>query len=350
MTPDTPAPNQAGQINVAIRDVACHLPSKAVSNDALAMENAHWDMNQVEQRAGVRQRHIAGDNETALDLGHQATLKLLAANPDLKSQIDVVLFCTQCPDYIMPPNACILHKLLDLPETVLAFDINLGCSGYIYALTIARGLIAAGTAANVLIVNADTYSKYIHKKDRSARVLFGDGAATSWIARNDGADSGIIDLLCGTSGRNFDAFLIPAGGCRHARTAQTAAEMTDISGNVRTQENIHMDGMGILSFVNSRVPRQVSALLARNDLSVSDVDLFIFHQASKMALDSLDRLLKIPPDKTFRNLLMIGNTVSASIPIAIREAADQGRLKKGDTVVLCGFGVGMSLGSVLLKW
>ena len=215
-------------------------------------------------------------------------------------------------------------------------------------IVLAEALIFSARAKNVILVTADTYSKYINKQDRSIRMLFGDGAAASWIRATEN-NQGIIDILCGTSGSNSDKFIIPAGGCRLVKSDKTAQPKIDRNGNVRTEESIHMDGMGILSFVNSKVPKQVQNILCRQGLTIEQVDLFIFHQASNMVLDSLQRILKIKSDRLFRNLTYIGNTVSASIPIALKDAFVQGRIKPGDKILLSGFGVGLSWGTALIR-
>ncbi len=335
-------------MRVKIADSAYYLPAHTATNQELLEENPTWDIHQLEQSTGVVKRHIADDAETALDLSFQACKKLLSHNKDALDQIDGIVFCTQTGDYILPPNACVLHKMLDLSEQVFAFDFNLACSGYIYGLALSQGLIFSGTAKTILLVNADTYSKYIHKQDRSARVLFGDGAAVSLITISD-STQGIIDIQCATSGQGYDKFIIPAGGCRVPKSTETCLPQTDASGNVRTLEHIHMNGMGILAFVNSKVPHHIRSTLARNKLTTDDIDLFVFHQASKVALDSLTQILNIESDKVFRNLREIGNTVSASIPIALKDAQDQGRIARGDTVLASGFGVGLSWGTAIIE-
>ena len=336
-------------MNVQVQDIAYFLPAQKVTNDDLRRENPSWNFGKLEQRVGVKSRHVAKPDETALDLAFQSCLKLFEKNPDLKSKIDAIVFCTQSSDYIMPPNSCILHGLLGLNEEVFAMDFNLACSGYVYGLTIAQGLIRAGTAKNVLLVTADTYSKYIHEGDRSTRVLFGDGAAASWICASS-AQEGIQDILCATSGVGYRKFMIPAGGCRIPKSDETCAEKVDVVGNIRTQENIQMDGSGILTFVKEKVPAQVGQILARNGITIKDIDLVIFHQASRLALDYLNQKFELRPEQTFSNIENIGNTVSASIPIALRDALDQGRIKKGDRLLLSGFGVGLSYGTALLRY
>lgn len=299
---------------ITIAGIAYALPSNVVTNDDLANEHPEWDMGRVIDRTGVSRRHVAVD-ETALDLAIRAADELIANFPDARSA-DALLFCTQTPNQVMPPNSYLLHEYLRLGEAVFALDFNLACSGFLYGLAQAHALIAGGIASSVLLVTADTYSSLIDPNDRGPRVLFGDAAAVTWITT--GA-RGLVDIAVATSGRNHRAFMIPAGS-----------------------SVIQMDGLQVLGFIESRVPGQVLELLTRNGLSVTDVDLFVFHQASRLALNALQRNLKIPDDKMFSNIDRIGNTVSASIPIALRDAIDEGRAGPGSRVVLCGFGVGMS--------
>ncbi len=336
------------KMKAKIESIAYYLPEYILSNEDLEKENPAWNRDLLESRTGVRFRHIAQEHETALDLAVRACEKLFRENIGLKEKVDGIIFCTQSADYIMPPNACILHKTLDLSENVFAFDCNLACSGYIYGLALAQGLICSDVAKNILIVNSDTYSKYIHKDDRSVRSLFGDAAAVSWVRASD-TNQGILDIQCATSGEHYDKFIIPAGGCRMPKSDKTNQVMVDDNGNKRTLEKIHMDGLGILGFVNSKVIEQVQWILKRNQLRLDDIKLFIFHQASKVALDSLSQLLGINSDKIFQNLRDVGNTVSASIPMALSLALKTQKLSAGDKVILSGFGVGLSWGTALIE-
>ena len=331
-----------------IKGTAYVLPDRAVTNEMLTAENPQWDMTRVMARTGVATRYVTRVDETAFDLACRACDLLFAEHPEARERIDAILFCTQSEDYVMPPNSSLLHGYLGFPEEVFAIDFNLACSGFVYGLAIAQSLLASNIATNVLLVTADTYSKYINPGDRAARSLFGDGAAATWVAASD-SDRGLIDIQCSTSGKNHRMFIVPAGGYRTPRTPETAIARADDSGNLRSLENIHMDGAGILSFVNARVPRQVRAILARSQMTIDDIDLVIFHQASQMALESLNLRLRIPNEKSFTNLREVGNTVSASIPIALRDATDQGRVRPGDRILLCGFGVGMSWATAILQ-
>ncbi len=330
---------------IGIEAIASALPAQVVSNADLATENPSWLMDQVAARSGVLSRHLAAPGETALDLAIQACAAL-CLQTDLDG-LDGIVFCTQTPDYVMPSNAFLLQEKLGLPDRVLAFDFNLACSGFVYGLAICRGLILGGQARRLLLVNADTYSRLINPGDRSARVLFGDGAAATVVSAATDRWR-LVDFELWSSGRNWRKFCVPAGGFREPKGGDSGREEMDISGNRRSREDIHMDGFGVWSFINSTVPSQLETLLSRNRMGIADVDLFVFHQASALTLDSLERNLKIPHGKSFRHLETVGNTVSASIPVALARAEQEGRLTAGMRVLVSGFGVGLSAGSALI--
>lgn len=332
---------------IRIVDVAYHLPARVETNSDLRRAYPEWNMDRIERRTGVFSRHIAAPGETALDLARQACLKLFEANSGVISRIDAVLFCTQTPDYIMPPNSCLLHQQLDLTENVFALDFNLACSGFVYGLAIAFGLAASGVAKNILLVTADTYSRYVHPLDRATRVLFGDGAAATLVVASD--DPGLIGVACGTVGKEGDRFIVPAGGCRTPRSSASRRATRDLAGNVRTQENIQMDGQAVLNFVKRVVPPHVRSLLRGSGLTLGDMQRVIFHQASAVALDWLERELDLKDGQSYRNLPALGNTVSASIPIALKDAITDGSVRSGDRVLLVGFGVGLSYASAIIE-
>ncbi len=330
-----------------IEAISVALPATPLTNDQLRVAYPNWDFDRLEKRAGVFTRYVAAENETALDFAFRACEQLAAQGRLRADEIDALIFCTQSPDHIMPPNACILHGKLRLQPEVLAFDITLACSGYIYGLQLADSFIRSGAAKRVLLATADTYTRFIHPGDRATRCLFGDGGAVSIISQSE-SGRGIREIRCGTAGKQYAKFMIPAGGMRMPCSAETAREAVDDSGNVRTAEHIKMDGLGVLSFFNATVPCAVTDVLVRNGLSIADVDLFVFHQASQMALDSLRTALNIPMQKMVYDLAEVGNLVSASIPVALSRAFDRTQAKPGQLALLCGFGVGLSWGTALV--
>lgn len=335
-------------MGLTVNQIEYYLPERVITNEDLAKENPDWDIERIEKKSGVKSRHVAELGQTALDLAIKAVEKVLSAGMVSKDEIQAIIFCTQSPDYIMPSNSFLIHKYFNFDEDVWTLDYNLACSGYIYGLAISKGIVAAGLAKKILLITAETYSKYINPKDRSTSILFGDAAAASIIS--DDKERGIVDVILSSSGEKFDTFYIPAGGCKMPRNTHTKETIVDHSGNVRNMENIHMNGFAVWQFISKKVSEQINKLLIRNNLNVLDIDLFIFHQASQLTLDSLVKMLKINEDKVFFNLENIGNTISSSIPIALKDAEDNGRLKKGDLILLSGFGVGLSWGSIIMKY
>jgi 3-oxoacyl-[acyl-carrier-protein] synthase III len=330
-----------------IEAIAHSLPARVLTNEELKADFPGWDFQQLEKAAGVFSRRVCSDNETALDFALRACEQLDNCGSLKRHDIDAVVFCTQTPDYIMPPNSCLLHGKLELKPEVLAFDINLGCSGYMYGLQVADSLIQSGAVDRVLLATSDTSTRYIHPGDRATRCLFGDGGAVTVLARSQNGP-GIRDIACGTAGKYYRRVMIPAGGMRTMRSPETRQETVDDSGNVVTAENLHMDGLGVLSFFNSAVPAAVRKILERNHLTIDEIDLFIFHQASQVALDTLLRVLRIPPEKMVYDLSDVGNLTSSSIPVALSRAWERGQAKCGQLALLCGFGQGFSWGTAVI--
>lgn len=335
-------------MGVIIKKIEYYLPKKVITNLDLACDNPEWNIEKIEKKSGVKKRHIAEADETALDLAIKVVEKLFSSGDINKESIDAIIFCTQSQDYIMPGNSFLIHKHFNFKQNVWTFDYNLACSSYIFGLAIIRGLIETGLVKNILLINSETYSKYINPKDRSTSILFGDGAAASVISSEH--SEGIIDIILSSSGENFDSFYIPAGGHKIPKSSFTKEISVDHSGNAKNLENIHMNGFAVWQFISKNVSEQVNTLLERNHLSVNDIDLFVFHQASKLTLDSLVKMLKLDENKVFVNLQDIGNTVSASLPIALKDAEESGILKKGNLILLSGFGVGLSWGSIIMRY
>lgn len=337
-------------LRACIQDISVAFPPGVLKNETLLEGVPEHQHELLVRHTGVLSRHVSAPSQTALDLGEQACQSLFEKHPGMPALIDTLLFCTQSPDYPLPSNSCVLHGRLGLKESVAAFDLSHACSGYVYALHIAQAMIASGASRHVLVVTADTYSKFIHPEDRSARFLFGDGAAATLLAAGNNG-RGVLNVVCGTAGQYFDKFIVPAGGCREPLTdALRSLEDRDSSGNVRSRANIHMAGRDILSFVSSKIPAHVHDVLARSGIDLAAVDWFVFHQASAIVLETLTRLLRLNPEKVIRRLECVGNTVSASIPITLQAAVEDGRICSGQLVFLCGFGAGLSWGSALVRW
>ena len=329
----------------SLLDIAYYLPEQVITNSMLQSDHPTWRVDQAETRTGVFRRHVVRPDETAYDLALVAARKLLDKHRGLIGKIDAIIFCTQSPDYVMPSNAFLLHRDLNLGQNVIAFDYNLACSGYVYGLMMASAFIKIGMAKNVLLVTADTYSRHIDQNDRSTRMLFGDGAAVSWIGdalayEGDPLIGTFEDFQCASDGSGWDKFIIKSGGNRQPASQSYASDYRD---------TIEMNGLNVLNFVNDRVIKQIITMLNKHSLEPAQVDQFFLHQASGLALDSLRRKLNVQRDKVFSNLETVGNTVSSSIPILIKDFFLRGSLSQGSHLFLCGFGVGYSWGSVLAR-
>ena len=321
------------------------IPEKLLTNDELASLYTTWTAEKIEKKTGIKLRHVVTENETAADLGIAAAEKVIGRNVIPKDRIDFILCVTQSPDYLLPTTACIIQDKLGLKKSCGAFDINLGCSGYIYGLAVAKSLVETGIAQNVLLITTETYSKHINPLDKSTRTIFGDGAAATLVGHG-GMEICGFDL--GTDGSGKDFLIIPAGGSRQPSTPITAIERV-IDGNIRSEDNLFMSGADIFDFTIREVPNSVKRILNKENLKKDNVDLYIFHQANQFMLDFLMRLMKLNKERFYTNFADTGNTVSASIPIALKRAIDEGVIKANQTIVLCGFGVGLSWGSTIIK-
>jgi len=339
-------------MQAAITAIEYYLPRRVVTNEQLSLDFPEWTPAKIEEKTGIVERHIADENECSSDLAARAAQKLFASDICGPSDIDFLLLCTQSPDYFLPTTACVLQDRLSIPVTAGALDFNLGCSGFVYGLSLAKGLIETNQARNVLLITAETYSKFMHRADKSVRTLFGDGAAATLVQGVDSADTSALGpFVFGTDGRGADNLIVPIGGMRQPYNRHNADQIpVDVQNDIRSPEHLFMNGPEIFTFTLQEVPRAVSALLARSGKSLPDIDLFVFHQANLYILQHLRKKLKIPEDKFYIALREFGNTVSATIPIALKQAAGEGRLRRGDQVMLVGFGVGYSWAAALVRW
>ena len=332
--------------------LAYELPDHVLTNEALVAEflaagcDGGWTAEKIFEKTGIAARHVVTAGETALDLAERAARKLFARGVK-PEDVDFLLLCTQSPDYRLPSSACLLQARLGLSKGIGALDFDLGCSGFVYGLSLAKGLIAGGVARRVLLVTAETYSRWLHPQDRSVRTIFGDGAAAMLIDEAVAEAIGAFDL--GTDGSGAQHLIVPTGGAREAVDSAAIAER-DASGNVRTRNHLFMDGMEIFNFTLGVVPESMARALAKNGLTHADIDLYVFHQANRFMLETLRRANGLPRKKFFVDLAETGNTVSASIPIALARAEAAGALKPGMRVMVVGFGVGLSWGTTILHW
>jgi len=329
--------------------ISYYLPPTILTNEELEKEYASpsWTAAKIYRKTGIKSRHIAKD-ELASDLAVEAGKKLFAEHGISPSEIDFLLLCTQSPDYYLPTTACIVQDRLGIPTTAGAFDYNLGCSGYIYGLAAAKGLLSAGIAKSVLLITAETYTKHIHPMDRSTRTVFGDGASATLIKEEDIAKIG--QFVLATDGKGAPNLIVPTGAMANPRTEETAKENEDANGNIRSMDNIYMNGPEIYAFTLRGVPDLIEKTLIKNNITMDRIDYVILHQANRLVLESLREKLEIPEEKYCIDVEDIGNTVSSTIPIALRRAIDKNipQAKNGSKILIAGFGVGYSLGATVI--
>lgn len=326
-----------------IKCVSYYLPEEIVTNDAIVADFPEWSVEKITEKVGVSQRHVAAHDETAADMAEKAAVKLFEENDISRDVVDFVLLCTQSPDYFLPTSACLLQERLGLRQDIGALDFNLGCSGYVYGLAVAKGLIATGVADNVLLLTAETYNKYLHPRDKGNRTIFGD-AATATLVSTDGMAE-IEEFALGTNGKGANNLIVKSGASRYPE--KTGDVTFDKNGNPVSPDYLYMNGAQIFVFTQKNVPVVVSQVLEKNNLKQDDIDLFVFHQANRYMLDFLRKKMGIPEDKFCIYMENVGNTVSSSIPICLVEAQKENRLK--GRLLLCGFGVGYSWGAVTLR-
>jgi 3-oxoacyl-[acyl-carrier-protein] synthase-3 len=329
-----------------IRGISYFLPKQNLTNEELIKEFPEWSVEKVANKIGVNERHIAANDETSSDMAVKAAQKLILEYSIDPHTIDFVLLCTQSPDYFLPTSACIIQDKLGIPIKSGALDFNLGCSGFVYGLAMAKGLILGGIAKNILLLTSETYSKFIHPRDKSNRTIFGDAAAATLVSDNGFAE--ILNFSMGTDGRGADKLIVKTGGLR------CPAEANDIhydeSGNPVSSDHLFMDGTEIFNFTLEMVPELTDDTLKVNSIKKENIDLFVFHQANKYMLNFLRKKINIPEEKFYYYMEKVGNTVSSTIPIALYEALHEGKISSGNNVLLAGFGVGYSWAGTVLKF
>ena len=328
-----------------IKAISYYLPQKVVTNAELVNQFPEWSIEKVAAKVGVNSRHVAADNETAGDMAEQAALRLFREYGINPEEVDFLMFCTQSPDYFLPSTACILQSRLGLPTSCGAFDYNLGCSGCVYGLALAKSLIVAGIAKNILLLTAETYNKYIHPQDKSNRSIFGDGAAACLISTEGIAEIG--DFVLGTDGSGAEDLIVRTGCSRQPLKAND--EKTDDEGHVQYSDYLYMNGGAIFNFTIEAVPAMAEQILEKNGMKKEEIDYYVFHQANKFMLNTIRKVCNLPKDKFYINLEETGNTVSSTVMIGLKDCLENGLIHRNMNVMIAGFGVGLSWGGCMLK-
>jgi|APSaa5957512535_1039671.scaffolds.fasta_scaffold20678_3 3-oxoacyl-[acyl-carrier-protein] synthase III len=315
-----------------ISAIEYYLPSKVSTKEDLLLDNPDWRMDDIEEKTGVKRRFICDKDETAKDISILACNQLIGKKVN-RDEIEFLIIVTESPEHILPPLSCTVQDCLGLSTSIAAFDVNLGCSGFVYGLMLADSIICSQGYKKGILVCVDTYSKYIADDDRTCRPLFSDAASAILISSSNKKTIG--PFVLGTDGSGSDDLVVKNSGTKSYDTS--------------VAKSLFMNGSQVFMFTMRIVPKMVNDLLKKSNHDINDIDLFIFHQASKLVLDNIERLLKIPGKKVFKNYSSVGNTVSSSIPIALAQAEDQGMIKKDSLIMLAGFGVGLSWGATLIS-
>jgi len=334
-----------------INGISYYLPKSILDNVQLSNQFPEWSIDKISEKTGIYKRHISEDNEYSSDMGINVIEQFLIEYNVNKEEIDFLLFCTQSPDYLLPTTACLIQDKVGFKKTCGALDFNLGCSGYIYGLGLAKGLVETDQARNVLLVTSETYSKFIHKRDKSNRTIFGDAATATLITsepKRNHYKFSIGNFAYGTDGSGYDKLIIKNSGVKHK--CITSSDLLDEEGNfISNDDYIFMDGKEIFNFTAFEVPPLIERLLKVNGITLDDVSMHIFHQANEYMLNFIRKRCKIPEVRFFISLNDIGNTVSSTIPIALRRYLDNLKLEINHKILLAGFGVGLSLGGVIIN-
>ncbi len=316
-----------------IKQVEYYLPEGILTNEELEKAYPEWSATKLEKKVGIKQRHIAGPNETSLDLATKAAIKVLEKED--KDLIDFVLFCTQSPDYLLPTSACLLQSRLRLKTSIGALDFNLGCSGYVYGLALAKGLINSGVCKNILLVTGETYSKFIAEDDISNRSIFGDAGTATIVTYSD--ENQLGEFIFGTDGIGAENLIV------NGLSARNSYILKDVD-----RPTLYMNGPEIFNFTIETIPPLIQQVISKNKLQLSGIDYFILHQANKYILEFLISEIGLDISKCHIDMINYGNTVSNTIPIALKDAFEQRKIQEGDKVLLAGFGVGYSWCSTII--
>ena len=359
-----------------IRAIASYLPARTLTNADLEQRFPDWTAARILAKTGIAERRMAAPDQLASDMAVEAARRLMAERSVDPASVDVLVFCSQSLDYILPSTACLIQNRLGLPTTCMSFDLSLGCSSYVYGLSVVGALLEAGRGRRALLLTGDTYSKYLDPEDKTVVTIFGDAGTATLLDLRDHPESAtegtgtapggptrepfLGPFVCGTDGSGAGNLIIEAGGLRGAAPipAKTIApgddEATADAGTAaqarRRPDRLFMDGPKIFEFSLRRVPEAVNRLLTEAGLALGDIDLFVFHQANLFMMEALRKKLKIPPERFAVEIENVGNTVSSTIPLTLEKMAATQRLRSGARVMLVGFGVGYSWAAGIIQW
>lgn len=334
-------------MKVYLGALACHVPEAREDVAALCRDNPAWIAEAIIRKTGIRTRSIAEPGETAADLGFRAAERLLASTGLDRQGIDGLIFNSHSPDYWMPATACLLQQRLGLPTTCAAFDLMLGCSGFTYTLWVAKSLVESGARKNVLVISAETFSRFCRRDDLSTVTLFGDGAGSALVTADPhGALAEICGTVLGTDGSGAEHLIVRNGAARGFASSEPAPP--DAGGS--STPHVWMNGPEVFSFTLGTVKPCLQKLVEQEGIAWDDVRYFLLHQASGFMLDKLRAQLGLSATQCPIDLAETGNTANASLPILLERMRDRGAFAAGDHLILAGFGVGLSWAMTHLVW
>jgi 3-oxoacyl-[acyl-carrier-protein] synthase-3 len=336
-----------------IRYSEVFLPAKTLLNADISKLNPSWTSESIFNKIGIEQRHICGENESTSDMAIGAINKLFSSGIKIsKEDIDFIILCTQTPDFEIPTNACYLQHAVGLRSDIGAYDFNLGCSGFVFGLSMAKGLIESGQARNVLFVTSEAYSKRIHPDDYKNLSLFGDASTASIISSEKGNEtelSGeILSFKFGTEGKDYDKLIHFSSGVNI--TEKILKYNVSYNESSFGDDYLYMDGTAIFNFTLSAIPGLIEQTLINNSFIADEIDIYIMHQANQFMLEAIRKKAKLPKEKFYISMKNVGNTVSSTIPIALKNAIAEYKIKSGSKVLVAGFGVGLSMAGCVISY
>lgn len=331
---------------IGIEGISACIPRKIVRNRECLELFGEQALKKSIKTTGVIERRIANENECASDYCYEAAVKLLEELKIDRNSIDILIFVSQTPDYRIPATSIVLQDRLGLSKSTAALDINLGCSGYVYGLSVAFAYSLQESINRVLLLVGDTVSKFISHKDKTTALLFGDGGTATLIGKNSKFSNSYFSL--NSDGSKNSALKIKAGGYRNPSSTGTLSPIIHENGNIRNDEQLFMDGTEIFNFTIREVPNDIKRLLEYSNTNIEDIDFIVYHQANKFITDYLTKKLKYPLNKVPYSLSKYGNTSGLSIPLTI--VSELKEKINNNKLILCGFGVGLSWATALIDF
>lgn len=327
--------------------ISYYLPEKVYSNEDFFRDFPESADSSME-RIGVKQRHIIGADEKASDMAFKAALHLFEEHSIDPQSIDFLIVCNLEPDFYTPTTSAWLHGQLGLSEKCGILDYAHGCSAYVYGIGMADGAIHTMGATRVLLLTCSALTHTFHKADKNSRFLFGDAASATIIEASE--EQKIGPYVYGTDGRGYDRIIKQDGGARNPLTAESYVDVTDEYGNTTNRASFRMNGVAVFLFTMKRVPAMIAELLEKSGLTIDDIDLFVFHQPNEFLNETLRKKIGIPTEKFVHHFANTGNTVQATIPIALHHLRSTGKLQSGSVVLLAGYGVGLSWNATIARF